>query len=148
MRKKHIQLQGFHITWWRVHQVLSLFNLYLCVPRLRSLRKIGSWCNFSLDENYSQCMFFVRNIIIDVALDQLPYNSTIVYMFQVEYPDGEKVQYPTLLYRQQETSVSYCNVLTGVDESAESMAALLKSMSLSAKPVGPDTLMVEVPPTR
>lgn len=58
------------------------------------------------------------------------------------------MQYPTLLYRQQETSVSYCNVLTGVDESAENMAALLKSMSLSAKPKGPDTLMVEVPPTR
>uniref|UniRef100_A0A0P4W7L9 Phenylalanine--tRNA ligase beta subunit n=1 Tax=Scylla olivacea TaxID=85551 RepID=A0A0P4W7L9_SCYOL len=118
-----------------------------------------------INGNHSKITLNTRNVFIEctatdrhkaqIVLDTLicmfsgycekPFTAEAV---QVEYPDGEKIQYPTLQYRQQETSVSYCNVLTGVEESAESMAKLLQSMSLSAKPTGPDTLMVEVPPTR
>ncbi|KAG0728495.1 Phenylalanine--tRNA ligase beta subunit [Chionoecetes opilio] len=118
-----------------------------------------------INGNHSKISLNTRNVFIEcTATDRHKAQivlDTLVCMFsgycekpftaeavQVEYPDGEKIQYPTLQYRQHETSVSYCNVLTGVEESAESMAALLKSMSLSAKPAGPDTLMVEVPPTR
>lgn len=67
---------------------------------------------------------------------------------QVEYPSGEELTYPVLSYRKPETAVSYCNVLAGTEESPETIASLLSSMSLTAKVEGPDKLIVEVPPTR
>lgn len=66
----------------------------------------------------------------------------------MEYPSGEKLQYPALRYVQQEASVDYCNKLAGVEESAESMCKLLTSMSLNAKPNGEGKIVVDVPPTR
>lgn len=67
---------------------------------------------------------------------------------QVEYPSGEELTYPVLSYQKPETAVSYCNVLAGTEESPETIASLLSSMSLGAKVEGPDKLIVEVPPTR
>lgn len=66
----------------------------------------------------------------------------------MEYPSGEKLQYPTLRYVQQEASVDYCNILAGVEENAESICKLLTSMSLNAKPNGEGKIVVDVPPTR
>lgn len=76
---------------------------------------------------------------------QRAYGSTFL---QVEYPSGEELTYPVLPYREPETSVSYCNVLAGTEESPDNVASLLSSMSLNAKVEGPDKLKVEVPPTR
>lgn len=118
-----------------------------------------------INGNHSKITLNTRNVFIEcTATDRYKAQivlDTLVCMFsgycdqpytvepiQVEYPDGEKVQYPTLYYRQQEASVSYCNMLTGVNETAESIAAMLTTMSLSAKPQGQDKVIVEVPPTR
>lgn len=76
------------------------------------------------------------------------HNCITLTIFQVVYPDGEKIQYPTLKYRKQEVSVPYCNTLNGVNESADSIAKLLTNMCLSCKTQGEEKLMVEVPPTR
>ncbi|XP_045621888.2 phenylalanine--tRNA ligase beta subunit [Procambarus clarkii] len=118
-----------------------------------------------INGNHSKITLSTRNVFIEcTATDRYKAQivlDTLVCMFsgyceqsytaepvQVEYPSGERVQYPTLQYRQQEAAVSYCNILTGVSETAENIAEKLTSMSLSAKPQGQDKVMVEVPPTR
>ncbi|XP_071518478.1 phenylalanine--tRNA ligase beta subunit [Panulirus ornatus] len=118
-----------------------------------------------INGNHSKLTLNTRNVFIEctatdrykaqIVLDTLicmfsgycdqPYTAEPV---QVEYPDGKKFQYPTLQYRQQEASVAYCNTLAGVSETPESIAKMLTSMSLSAKPQGEDKVIVEVPPTR
>ncbi|XP_042217448.1 phenylalanine--tRNA ligase beta subunit-like [Homarus americanus] len=118
-----------------------------------------------INGNHSKITLNTRNVFIEctatdrykaqIVLDTLvcmfsgycdqPYTAESV---QVEYPDGEKVQYPKLQYRQQVASVSYCNILAGVSEKAEDIAKMLTSMSLSADPDGQDKVVVKVPPTR
>merc|ERR1712106_148003 len=66
----------------------------------------------------------------------------------IEYPPGETIQTPALQYREQEAKVNYCNSLVGVEESGESIAKMLTSMSLTAKTDGKNIVKVQVPPTR
>ncbi|ROT72894.1 hypothetical protein C7M84_008703 [Penaeus vannamei] len=118
-----------------------------------------------INGNHSKITLKTRNVFIEcTATDKHKAQivlDTLVCMFsgycdqpftaepvEVEYPSGEKLQYPALRYVQQEASVDYCNKLAGVEESAESMCKLLTSMSLNAKPNGEGKIVVDVPPTR
>ncbi|KAK7074494.1 hypothetical protein SK128_019460 [Halocaridina rubra] len=118
-----------------------------------------------INGNHSKITLKTRNIFIEcTATDKFKAQivlDTLVCMFseyceqpftvepvQVEYPNGENIQYPTLQYRDQEASVAYCNVLAGLSENANSISKYLTSMCLPAKPIGDDKVIVRVPPTR
>ncbi|XP_066979481.1 phenylalanine--tRNA ligase beta subunit [Macrobrachium rosenbergii] len=118
-----------------------------------------------INGDHSKITLQTKNVFIEcTAVDKFKAQivlDTMVTMFsqyceqpytvepvQVEYPNGEKIQYPTLSYRNQEASVSYCNILAGVSEKADTISKMLTSMSLTAKPMGEDKVLVRVPPTR
>lgn len=61
---------------------------------------------------------------------------------------GVTEQYPVLEYKPMTASVSYCNSLVGVDESAQSIAEKLELMGLDAAAKGQEEVTVIVPPTR
>ncbi|XP_058058544.1 phenylalanine--tRNA ligase beta subunit [Anopheles bellator] len=60
---------------------------------------------------------------------------------------GETTMYPDLAFRRETISVAETNDIIGIDEPAERMAKLLNRL-LPTTQTGPDTLEVEIPPTR
>ena len=61
----------------------------------------------------------------------------------MEY-DHATETYPNLDYRQVDLDVDYTNTLIGINESAESMVALLKKMGLNSEVKDANTLCVHV----
>jgi len=118
-----------------------------------------------INGDHSKITLNTRNVFIELtATDKFKAQitlDTLVAMFSeyceqpftvepviIEYLSGPSEQTPKLQYREQRAKVDYCNSLVGVEESAENIAKMLTSMSLTAKLEGTNTLKVLVPPTR
>ncbi|CAL4065213.1 unnamed protein product, partial [Meganyctiphanes norvegica] len=118
-----------------------------------------------INGDHSKITLNTRNVFIELtATDKFKAQitlDTLVAMFSeyceqpftvepviIEYLSGPSEQTPKLQYREQRARVDYCNSLVGVEESAENIAKMLTSMSLTAKLEGTNTLKVLVPPTR
>ncbi|XP_078616543.1 phenylalanine--tRNA ligase beta subunit-like [Branchiostoma floridae x Branchiostoma japonicum] len=67
---------------------------------------------------------------------------------EVITPDGTKLTYPALPYREEIVDVAWINKSVGISESPESIAKLLTRMCLSSEVVEESKVKVEIPPTR
>ncbi|XP_078696780.1 phenylalanine--tRNA ligase beta subunit-like [Branchiostoma floridae x Branchiostoma belcheri] len=67
---------------------------------------------------------------------------------EVTTPDGTKLTYPALPYREEIVDVAWINKSVGISESPESIAKLLTRMCLSSEVVEVSKVKVEIPPTR
>uniref|UniRef100_A0A182WVZ0 Phenylalanine--tRNA ligase beta subunit n=1 Tax=Anopheles quadriannulatus TaxID=34691 RepID=A0A182WVZ0_ANOQN len=117
-----------------------------------------------INGDHSKITLQTKNVFIEctatdltkarIVLDTLVcmFSTHCAKQFTVEYCEvvsasGETKQYPDLAFRKETISVAETNAYIGLNESAEKMAYLLNRL-LPTKQTAPDTLEVEVPPTR
>uniref|UniRef100_A0A182P097 Phenylalanine--tRNA ligase beta subunit n=1 Tax=Anopheles epiroticus TaxID=199890 RepID=A0A182P097_9DIPT len=117
-----------------------------------------------INGDHSKITLQTKNVFIECTATDLTKAriviDTLVCMFSVhcakpftvEYcdvvsPSGETKQYPDLAFRKETISVAETNAYIGLNESAERMTYLLNRL-LPTKQTAPDTLEVEIPPTR
>uniref|UniRef100_A0A182R8A1 Phenylalanine--tRNA ligase beta subunit n=1 Tax=Anopheles funestus TaxID=62324 RepID=A0A182R8A1_ANOFN len=117
-----------------------------------------------INGDHSKITLQTKNVFIEctatdltkarIVLDTLVcmFSTHCAKQFTVEYCDvvsasGETKQYPDLAFRKETISVAKTNAYIGLNESAENMTRLLNRL-LPTKQTDPDTLEVEIPPTR
>ncbi|XP_049281495.1 phenylalanine--tRNA ligase beta subunit [Anopheles funestus] len=117
-----------------------------------------------INGDHSKITLQTKNVFIEctatdltkarIVLDTLVcmFSTHCAKQFTVEYCDvvsasGETKQYPDLAFRKETISVAKTNAYIGLNESAENMTKLLNRL-LPTKQTDPDTLEVEIPPTR
>eukprot|EP01134_Creolimax_fragrantissima_P002192 CFRG2192T1 len=67
---------------------------------------------------------------------------------EVVMPDGSIETTPVMKYRTKQVDVEYLNKRVGIDESSQSIAAMLDKMCIPSTAVDENTIEVEIPPTR
>ncbi|KNC87155.1 phenylalanyl-tRNA synthetase beta chain [Sphaeroforma arctica JP610] len=118
-----------------------------------------------INSEYSKITLETRNVFIEcTATDRSKANTVvdqIVSMFSeycdtpftyeqvdIEYPDGTTEITPKMEYRLEKVPVAYLNKRVGIEETAESIAAMLDKMCIPSTATDAETIEVEVPPTR
>eukprot|EP00123_Amoebidium_parasiticum_P000875 comp11790_c0_seq1/m.6396 comp11790_c0_seq1/g.6396 ORF comp11790_c0_seq1/g.6396 comp11790_c0_seq1/m.6396 type:complete len:591 (-) comp11790_c0_seq1:247-2019(-) len=118
-----------------------------------------------INGDHSKITLDTKNVLIECTATDLTKASIvvdqIVAMFsqycakpftyepvEVVYPDGRTVSYPTMPYRKETVSLQYINNRIGVNLPVEEAARLLGRMFLPSVVSGPDSIEVEIPPTR
>ncbi|XP_053657918.1 phenylalanine--tRNA ligase beta subunit [Anopheles marshallii] len=158
------QLMEFYSTHAQLKAYLPIIRDSPVYPVIYDAKGVVLSLPPIINGDHSKISLQTKNVFIEctatdltkarIVLDTLVcmFSTHCAKQFTVEYCDvvsasGETKQYPDLAFRKETISVSKTNAYIGLNESAENMTTLLNRL-LPTKQTDPDTLEVEIPPTR